>query len=143
MKQVILILLLAIVLALSAFAAIISTSADEAISAYSEIQARPPSAAELAMKSRQTPAVADDGRRASAGMFGLSVMVLAGLFTVAVLTHGQGFLKQWRMTMKKQRPQQRQPTPQPPYLGPAILPPVDQIGRTQRPLELPQWTDSD
>lgn len=142
MKQAILIFVLAIVLLLSLSVAMISTAADNAIATYSDIQSRPPSAAELAMQSRQTPVV-DDGRRSAFGYVLLLMVVLAGLFTVAVLSHGQGFLKQWRMTMKKQRPQQRQVAPQPDYLPPTILPPVNQIGRAQRPLELPQWTDAD
>ncbi len=79
----------------------ISQAADQAIATYAEIQGQPVSAAELALLSRQTPAVAPE----PAGRWGMVVLVFAVMFAVgaliAFLFYGERFMKQLRALRKK------------------------------------------
>jgi hypothetical protein len=125
-----------------------SMAAEQAIAAYAEIQSQPIGAGELALKSRQTPVIQDDGRRTNGAVALLAILVLTVLATLFVMRGGADFLRQWRLARKRQHQPHHQYMPQAAYLPPAISTPVDQLGRAQRPhrlaeVELPAWTDSD
>ena len=143
MKQIAGFLALALLALVVGTLFVFSLAAENAIEAYSDIQAQPVSAAELALLSRQTPVVVDDGRRSIAGVAFLAVMLLAVGATVAVLFYGKGFLKEFRLLRKKPATPQQAQMPGLEYLPPTISGPVDPMYRAQRPMELPQWTQND
>lgn len=83
------------------FSAAVSIVGNHAIDVMAE-QAANPSAADIIMQSRQTPAVTPD--RSSAGWLGagLLAIVLVSLGAVYVsMKGGADFLKQWRLLRKK------------------------------------------
>lgn len=125
-----------------------SMAAEQAIVTYAEIQSQPIGAGELALKSRQTPVVTDNGRRTNGAVALLAILVLAVIATLFVMRGGADFLRQWRLARKRPHQPNHQYMPQAGYLPPTISQPVDQLGRAQRPhrlaeVELPAWTDSD
>jgi len=147
--QRILVLLVLGGLLLAAMVLAMSRSANHAVDAYVAIQAQPESAAELALRSRQTPPIAVDHTRTwgGAGLLALALVVVAAL--VIVLRGGSDFLRQWRLV--RRRPS-APPSSSPPYIptpptlpgaAPYYAPPVDNLPRVQRPQELPLWTDND
>jgi hypothetical protein len=135
-------MLVVAVLLLSAAVFIISQSADQAIATYAEIQAQPPSAAELALLSRQTPAQADTGHRTWAGAGLLAILLVTVAAFVFVMRGGSDLLRQWRLARK--RPSSRQASaPRIPGAPDYYAPPVEQLPRAPRVQELPSWTESD
>lgn len=147
MKRLLALIGLLVVLLISGSLFFVSMAGEQAIIAYADIQSQPISAGELALQSRQTPAVQDDGRRTNAAVAMITVLVLVVLAILYVMRGGSEFLRQWRLA--RRRPQSRhQPMPQAPYLPTTISQPIDQLGRAQRPprlpdLELPAWTETD
>lgn len=120
-------ILVVLVLLLSLVATVIS---DRLSSRYFEAQAAPLSAFDMAIESRTT-APAEAGNKAALG-WGIALvagLVLTGVGIVASLSNGGEFLRQLRLSRKRQRP--RHPT------QPTIseLPTVPQMRRLAAPIE--------
>ncbi len=143
MRRMIALLLLVCGLLLSAALFFISLSADQAIATYAEIQAQPPSAAELALRSRQTPPAAEAGSRTWAGAGFLALVLVVVGVLLFIMRGGSDLLRQWRLARKRPSPSRQAAVPRIPQTPEYDAPPVETLPRAPRVKELPSWTESD
>lgn len=136
-------MLVVAVLLLSAAVFIISQSADQAIATYAEIQAQPLSAAELALRSRQTPPAAEAGSRTWAGAGFLAIVLVVVGVLLFIMRGGSDLLRQWRLARKRPSPSRQAAVPRIPETPEYGAPPVEPLPRAPRMQELPSWTESD